>query len=104
MVCHGRICWIGSRAGSQALNLPSRVVLVKLVLQAMLIYHFFVLSSPKTVINEIRSIQQNFLWGVQEVKSKFSLAIWDNFFSPKDRGGLGLRDPEVMGEIQGGTI
>ena len=35
------------------LNLPSRLVLVKSVLQAMSVYLFFVLSAPKTIIKEI---------------------------------------------------
>ena len=45
------------------LNLPSRMVLVKFVLQAMPIYLFFVSFAPKSIIKDIKSIQRKFLWG-----------------------------------------
>ena len=38
------------------LNLPSKLVLVKEVLQAMLVYLFSVLSAPKSILREIRSL------------------------------------------------
>ena len=86
------------------LNLPSWLVLVKVVLQAMPIYLFLILSTPKSVLHEIRSIQRNFLWGGREAKAKFSLVSWDGICKPKDQGGLGLRDPDVMVEVQGAKL
>ena len=35
------------------------------------------------------------------MKDKFSLVCWEDLCHPKEQGGLGLRDPEVMTEIQG---
>ena len=55
------------------LNLPSRLVLIKSVLQVMPIYLFSVLSAPKSVLHEIRCIQRIFLWEGREDKEKFSL-------------------------------
>ena len=49
-------------------------------------------------------MHRNFLWGGREAKAKFSLVSWENICCPKERGGLGLRDPEVMSEIQGAKI
>ena len=46
----------------RALNLPSRLTLVKFVLQAMPLYLFLVLDAPKSVIKKIRNIQRTFLW------------------------------------------
>ena len=80
------------------------LVLVKTVLQAMPMYLFFILYAPKSILKEIRSIQRNFLWVGREAKAKSSLVSWEKVCSPKDRGGLGLRDPKIMGGIQGAKI
>ena len=45
----------------RALNFPSRLILVKSVLQAMPLYLFSVLAAPKSVIKQIRNMQRNFL-------------------------------------------
>ena len=68
----------------------------------MPVYIFSVFSTPKSVIKEIRNIQPNFLWGGREAKAKFSLVKWDKICYPKDRGGMGLRDPEVTGRNPSG--
>ena len=86
------------------MNLPGRLVMVKSVLQAMPMYLFSVLSAPKSVLWEIRCIQKNFLWEGRETKAKFALDSWDKISMPKDKGGLGLRYPEVVGEVQGAKI
>jgi len=44
------------------LNLPSRLLLIKHVLQAMPVYLFSLLSAPKTVLKALRGIQRTFLW------------------------------------------
>ena len=86
------------------LYLPSWLVLVKAVLQAMPIYLFLILSAPKSVLHEIKSLQRNFLWGGREAKVKFSLVSWEGICKPKDRGGLGIRYPDVMAEVQGEKV
>ena len=59
----------------------------------MPIYLFSILSAPKSILREIRSIQRNFLWGSREDNAKFALVSWDSICRPKLKGGLGLRDP-----------
>ena len=86
------------------LNFASQLVLVKAVLYAMPIYLFCILSAPKSVLHEIRSIQRKFLWGGREARAKFSLVSWDGICKPKDQGGLGLRDTDVMVEVQGAKV
>lgn len=86
------------------LNLPSRLILVKHVLQAMPVYLFSLLSAPKSVLKDIRGIQRTFLWGGREEKSKFSLVSWDKICRPKMEGGLGLRDPETLSGVFGSKI
>ena len=83
------------------LNFPSRIILVKSILQAMPTYLFSILVAPKSILKEIQCLQRNFLWGGWEAKAKFSLVSWEYVCTPKEQGGLGLRDPEVMTEIQG---
>ena len=64
------------------MNLPSRLVLVKSVLQAILVYLFSVLSAPKSILQEIWSIQRNLLWAGRESKAKFLLVSWEQVCSP----------------------
>jgi hypothetical protein len=45
----------------RALNLPSRLILLKSVLQALSIYAFSMLAAPKFVHNTIKSLQWNFI-------------------------------------------
>ena len=86
------------------LNLPSRLILIKSVLQPMPIYLFSVLSALKSVLREIRHIQHIFLWGGREDKEKFSLVSWDSICQPKLKEGLGLRDPELMAKFHGTKV
>ena len=70
----------------------------------MPMYLLSVLSAPKLVLNEIRILQCNFLWAGRGSKEKFSLVNWEKVTMPKKFGGLGLRDPEVVREVQGAKI
>jgi len=79
----------------RALNFPSRLTLVKAVLQSMPAYLFSILAAPKMVLKQIKSIQRNFLWGGSQDKSKWSLVDWKSLCAPKGEGGLGLRDPQT---------
>ena len=72
------------------LNLPGRLVMVKSVIQAMPMYLLSVLSTPKSVLKDIRSIQRNFLWAGRESKAKFALVSWEKVSMPKKNGGIGL--------------
>ena len=45
----------------RSLNIASRLVLIKGVLQSMPLYLFFVLATPKWVLKQIRNLQCNFL-------------------------------------------
>lgn len=48
----------------KALNMASRLVLIKFVLQYLMLYLFSILSSPKWVLNEIKHLQRSFLWAI----------------------------------------
>ena len=78
--------------------------MVKSVIQAMPMYLLSVLSAPKSVLKEIRNLQHNFLWEGRGNKAKFTLVSWEKVSMTKKLGGLGIRDPEAMGEVQGANI
>lgn len=83
----------------RSLNFPSRLTLVKSILQAMPVYLFSVLAAPKSVIKQIKTIQRTFLWGGSPEKMKWPLVDWKSLCTPKREGGLGLRDPLTTNEV-----
>lgn len=88
----------------KALNFPSRLTLVKAVLQLMSSYVFLLLVTPKGVIKKIRAIQWNFPWGNKKIKQKWALVNWETMCKPKQAGGLVLRDLEVMNKVLSSKI
>eukprot|EP00253_Pinus_taeda_P028735 PITA_28735 len=88
----------------RSLNMASRVVLIKSVLQAMPLYLFSILAAPKWVLKRIRNMQRDFLWGSSETNRKWALVKWDKICKPKIQGGIGLRDPETSNTIMNAKI
>jgi hypothetical protein len=81
--------------------LAGRLILTKTVLQAILAYMMSVFPTPKGILQNIRGIQQDFLWRGAENKKKWALVAWDKVCKPKIKGGLGLQDPQVTNESYG---
>jgi len=53
----------------RVLNLSSRLVLVKVMLQTILGYMLYILPAHKGVLQKLKGIQRNFLWrGAEEEK------------------------------------
>eukprot|EP00253_Pinus_taeda_P031168 PITA_31168 len=80
----------------RALNMASRLVLVKSVLQTMPAYMLSALAAPKSVYKSIWNIQRSFLWNGDSKKCKWALLKWTEICKPKLAGGLDLRDPEIL--------
>eukprot|EP00253_Pinus_taeda_P030238 PITA_30238 len=57
----------------RALNMASRIVLIKAVLQSMPLYLFSILAAPKWVLKGIKQLQRNFLWGSSGPNRKWAL-------------------------------
>eukprot|EP00253_Pinus_taeda_P017647 PITA_17647 len=88
----------------RALNMASRVILIKVVLQSMPLYLFSVMVAPKWVLKAIKQLQRNFLLGSSGPNRKWALIKWEKATLPKIVGGIGLRDPEHSNIIMGAKM
>lgn len=88
----------------RSLNMANRLVLIKSVLQVMPLYLFSILIAPKWALKRIRDLQRNFPWGTHGTNCKWALVKWTTLCKPKEKGGLGLRDPNHNNEIMGARI
>ena len=88
----------------RALNMASRLVLIKFVLQPMPLYLFSVLAAPKWVLKQIKVLQRRFLWGSSGQNRKWALVNSNTIFTPKEAGGLELRDPTHSNIVMGGRL
>eukprot|EP00253_Pinus_taeda_P016597 PITA_16597 len=77
----------------RSLNIASRIIMIKSVLQTMPLYLFSILAAPKWVLKAIRNLQRNFLWGSMRLNRKWALVKWLEACQQKSNSGLGLRDP-----------
>jgi len=88
----------------RALNMASRIVLIKAILHSMPLYIFSLLAVPKWVLKEIKNLQRNFLWGSSGPNRKWALVKRENVCLPKKVGGIRLRDPEHSNKVMGAKI
>eukprot|EP00253_Pinus_taeda_P013020 PITA_13020 len=88
----------------RSLNIASRLILIKSVLQAMPLYLFSILAAPKWVLKAIRNLQRGFLWGSNGLNRKWALVKWAEVCQSKANGGLGLRDPLQSNSTMGAKV
>jgi len=88
----------------RALNMASRLVLIKVVLHSMPLYLFSILAAPKWVLKEIKKLQRNFLWGNSGPNRKWALVKWDKVCLPKKARCIGLRDTGHNNVVMGAKI
>ena len=88
----------------KSLNLAGRLALTKTVLQSIPVLMLSALLAPKGVLQQFRSIQRDFLWGKGEKKRKWALVDWENICKPKNHGGLGLHNLEVLSRALGAKL
>jgi hypothetical protein len=86
------------------LNIVARLVLLKVVLQALLTYLFTTLTAPKSVIREIKGLQQKFLWHGHIPNKKWALVRWEKLRKPKNLGNLGLPDLGKLNQVMGAKM
>lgn len=68
------------------------------MVQALPIYHCMLHVAPKQFLKGLDSLARQFLWAGSLSSSKWSLVNWDLVCSPKQSGGLGLRQSVLFGE------
>eukprot|EP00253_Pinus_taeda_P019331 PITA_19331 len=88
----------------KSLNLASRLVLAKVVPQAIPVFMISALPAPKGVLQQFRNIQRDFLWGKEETRKQWALVSWEKICNPKNQGGLGLDDPEILSKALGAKL
>lgn len=77
---------------NKSLSYAGRLQLVAAVLEFIHVYWASVLLLPVTVIKDINRLLKEFLWNQgNSAKGKCKVA-WKFVCSPKDQGGLGLKD------------
>eukprot|EP00253_Pinus_taeda_P024774 PITA_24774 len=88
----------------RALNIAGRIVLAKSVLQAIPIYPLSIMAAPLGVCTRIREVIRNFIWRGADQKKKWALASRSQLTERKEKGGLGLRDPEILNRVLGAKL
>jgi hypothetical protein len=74
---------------TKLLTFAGRVLLITHVLQAIPVYHAMFLSSSNTVVQQLKLICQEFLWGLNTLRGKHILLVaWKTMAQPKAMGGL----------------
>lgn len=69
-----------------------RITIVNSVLTAMPLYNMSFLPMPKTVVNQTKAMQCNFLWGGNDDRKKMAWIKWDDLYKHKKYGGLGIKN------------
>jgi hypothetical protein len=80
------------------LSFAGRVTLSKSVIQAIPVYSMMTTLIPKSCLAEIQKLQRRFIWGEEENKRKLHSLKWSTLISPKECGGLAIRDMSKMNE------
>lgn len=81
------------------LSPDGRLRLIKSVLTALPVHFMSVLVLPKWAIKEFNKKCRAFLWkGQEEVNGGHCLVAWDIVCSPKECGGLGVKNLELFGQ------
>jgi hypothetical protein len=70
-----------------------RLVLVKIVLEAIPVFWMSMAWIPKGVLEVIRKLCYRYIWSGDNEKRGFSLASWKKLAIPKENGGWGLKNP-----------
>eukprot|EP00253_Pinus_taeda_P007421 PITA_07421 len=88
----------------RSLNIASRIVLLKSVLQSIPIYPLSIRAASKGVCTKLREIFGKFVWGGPKQQRKWALVSWKKLIKRKEEGGLGVRDPERLNRILGAKL
>uniref|UniRef100_A0A2N9IL89 Reverse transcriptase zinc-binding domain-containing protein n=1 Tax=Fagus sylvatica TaxID=28930 RepID=A0A2N9IL89_FAGSY len=74
------------------LSKGGRLTLLKSTLSSLPTYFLSLFTIPVSVAHRIERLQRNFLWGGMGEEFKHHLMGWDKVCTPKEKGGLGVRN------------
>jgi hypothetical protein len=80
------------------LSLGGRLVLINLVLTNMVLYMISFFQLPKGILHRLDYLRSRFFWQGDSEKKKYRLTKWSVVCRPKDQGGLGIHDLELMNQ------
>ncbi|XP_074283463.1 uncharacterized protein LOC141608011 [Silene latifolia] len=99
-----KICYRIHSYGARKFSYAGRLVLVKSVLTYLHSYWASMFVLPKGIIKAIEATCRNFLWDNGTEYKRVPLVSWDRICSPKEEGGLGLRDLGVWNKAMVGRL
>ncbi|CAL9019822.1 unnamed protein product, partial [Prunus brigantina] len=80
------------------LSLPGRTTLIQSVTASIPLYTMQTVRLPASTCKELDKINRNFLWGSSDDASKAHLVKWDSVCKSKKKGGLGLKQTDLMNQ------
>lgn len=81
-----------------SLSMAGRITLVKSFTSSMALYPMQHDRLPSGVTSDIEKAQRSFIWGEQEGSKKRHAINWNQLCKPKDVGGLGIRNLQLMND------
>jgi len=90
--CEGKL----ARWKQKHVSYGGRVTLINSVLTALPIYFLSFFRIPDKVVDKLINIQRRFLWGGGLEQQKIAWVNWKIVCLPKDKGGLGIKDLQVL--------
>jgi hypothetical protein len=82
--------------GNKHISFSGRLVLINSVLNSIPIFYMSLMRMPVQVRKKVIKIQRDFLWGGVNGNKKLSWVKWKVVCREKKKGGLGVRDLEVV--------
>jgi hypothetical protein len=82
--------------GNKHISFGGRLVLINSVLNSIPIFYLSLMKMPGHVRKKVIQIQRDFLWGGVRGRKKLCWVKWKVVCKEKAKGGLGVRDIEVV--------
>ncbi|XP_057815844.1 uncharacterized protein LOC131029396 [Cryptomeria japonica] len=89
---------------SKWLTSAGRLLMLKTVVSAMLIFPMACFKLPSLVIKNMQQKMREFLWNGNQEQDKILLIAWDRVCKPKGGGGAGLCDWKLINEAMGAKL
>jgi len=98
------ITWINIAWGFSWLNIASKCVLIKSVLNSLPLFQFSILA-PSRILRKMEEIIRKFFWkGAKQNEKMFSLVSCDSISKPLLEGGLNLKKLGVKNITMGAKL